>query len=43
MKLMFYKLMYRLTSNKRWVIRFVDEMDKKVLEDMQGWRLENGR
>ena len=35
MKLIFYKLMYRLTNDRRWVIRFVDEMDKKILEDIQ--------
>lgn len=43
MKLMVLKLMYRLTNDRRWVIRFVDEMDKKILEDIQRWRLENGR
>lgn len=41
MKLIFYKLMYRLTNDRRWVIRFVDEMDKQILEDIQGWRNEH--
>lgn len=43
MKLVMYKLMYRLTNDRRWVIRFVDEMDKKILEDIARWRNENGR
>lgn len=38
MKLAMYKLMYRLTSDRRWVIRFVDEMDKKILEDIARFR-----
>ena len=38
MKLMVFKLMYRLTNDRRWVIRYVDEMDKKILEDIQRWR-----
>lgn len=43
MKLMVFKLMYRLTNDRRWVIRFVDEMDKKILEDIYRWRNEHGR
>lgn len=39
MKLMVFKLMYRLTNDRRWVIRFVDEMDKQILEDI--WRFRN--
>lgn len=42
MKLAMYKLMYRLTNDRRWVIRYVDEMDKRILEDIQRWRNENG-
>ena len=38
MKLIIFKLMYRLTNDRRWVIRFVDEMDKQILEDIQRWR-----
>lgn len=34
MKLMVLKLMYRLTNDRKWVIRYVDEMDKKILEDI---------
>lgn len=41
MKLMVFKLMYRLTSNRKWVIRYVNEMDKRILEDIRQWRLEN--
>lgn len=43
MKLMFFKLMYRLTNDRRWVIRFVDEMDKKILEDIRRFRNETNR
>lgn len=43
MKLMVFKLMYRLTSDRKWVIRYVNEMDKRILEDIRQWRLENGR
>lgn len=42
MKLMFFKLMYRLTSDRRWVIRFVDEMDKRILANINDWRYKNG-
>lgn len=42
MKLMVFKLMYRLTNDRKWVIRYVDEMDKRILEDIRQWRLENG-
>lgn len=38
MKLRFFKLMYRLTNDRRWVIRFVDEMDKQILEDIARFR-----
>lgn len=30
-----YKLMYRLTNDRKWVIRYVDEMDKKIKEEIQ--------
>lgn len=42
MKLMVFKLMYRLTNDRKWVIRYVDEMDKRILEGIRQWRLENG-
>jgi len=38
MKLMVFKLMYRLTNDRKWVIRYVDEMDKKILEDIARFR-----
>lgn len=41
MKLTMYKLMYRLTNDRKWVIRYVDEMDKKILEDIRRFRNEN--
>ena len=42
MNLMVFKLMYRLTNDRKWVIRYVNEMDKRILEDIRQWRLENG-
>ena len=42
MKLMVFKLMYRLTNDRYWVIRYVDELDKQILEDIQRWRNEYG-
>lgn len=41
MKLMVFKLMYRLTNDRKWVIRYVDEMDKRILEDIRQWRNKN--
>ena len=38
MKLMVFKVMYRLTNDRKWVIRYVDEMDKKILEDINKFR-----
>ena len=38
MKLMVFKLMYRLTSNRKWVIRYVDEMDKQIREEIKEFR-----
>lgn len=38
MKLAMYKLMYHLTNDRRWVIRYVDKLDKKILEDIARFR-----
>lgn len=38
MKLMVFRLMYRLTNDRKWVIRYVDEMDKRILEDIKEFR-----
>ena len=38
MRLMVFKLMYRLTSNRKWVIRCVDEMDKQIREEIKEFR-----
>lgn len=40
MKLMVFKLMYRLTNDRKWVIRYVDEMDKQIREDIKEFRNE---
>lgn len=38
MKLMVFKLMYRLTNDRKWVIRYVDEMDKQIREEINEFR-----
>ena len=38
MKLMVFKLMYRLTNDRRWLLAYIDEMDKK---NINNWRNEN--
>ena len=38
MKLTIYRLMYRLTSNRKWIIRYIDEMDKQIREDIEKFR-----
>ena len=38
MKLMVFKLMYRLTNDRKWVIRYVDEMDKQIREEIKEFR-----
>lgn len=38
MKLMVFKLMYRLTNDKRWVHLYVDEMNKQILKDIARFR-----
>lgn len=43
MKLAMLKLMYRLTNDRKWLIRYIDEMDKEIYEDIIQWRYENGR
>lgn len=40
MKLMVLKLMYRLTNDRKWVIRYVDEMDKRILAEIKEFRNE---
>lgn len=40
MKLMVFKLMYRLTNDRKWVIRYVDEMDKQIREEIKEFRNE---
>lgn len=43
MKLMVLKLMYRLTNDRKWVIRYVDEMDKRILAEIKEFRNDNRR
>ena len=38
MKLTIYRLMYRLTNNRKWIIRSIDEMDKQIREDIEKFR-----
>ena len=43
MKLMVLKLMYRLTNDRRWLLRYIDALDKQIYNDILQWRKENGR
>ena len=43
MKLVMYKLMYRLTNDRQWLIRYIDELDEQIYNDILQWRKENGR
>ena len=38
MKLTIYRLMYRITNNRKWIIRYIDEMDKQIREEIKGFR-----
>ena len=38
MKLTIYRLMYHLTNNRKWIIRYIDEMDKQIREDIEKFR-----
>ena len=38
MKLTIYRLMYRVTNNREWIIRYIDEMDKQIREDIEKFR-----
>ena len=41
MKLAMYKLMYRLTNDRKWLIRYIDELDNQIYNDIIRWRLEH--
>ena len=38
MKLTIYRLMYRITNDRKWIIRYIDEMDKQIREEIKGFR-----
>ena len=38
MKLTIYRLMYRITNDRKWIIRYIDEMDKQIREDIEKFR-----
>ena len=38
MKLTIYRLMYRITNDRKWIIRYIDEMDKHIREDIEKFR-----
>lgn len=38
MKLIIYRLMYRITNNRKWIVRYIDEMDKQIREDIEKFR-----
>ena len=37
MKLVMYKLMYRLTNDRRWLLRYIDALDEKIYNDILQW------
>lgn len=41
MKLMVFKLMYRLTNDRRWLLRYIDVLDEQIYNDIIRWRLEH--
>lgn len=43
MKLMVFKLMYRLTNDRKWLLRYIDALDEQIYNDILQWRKENGR
>ena len=43
MKLTMYRLMYRLTNDRRWLLRYIDTLNEEIYNDIQRWRNENGR
>lgn len=30
--------MYRITNNRKWIIRYIDEMDKQIREEIKEFR-----
>ena len=42
MKLRVYRLLYKLTNNKRWVRLYVKTLNEQVYNDILQWRKENG-
>ena len=38
MKLTIYRLMYRITNNRKRIIRYIDEMDKQIREEIKEFR-----
>ena len=41
MKLVMYKLMYRLTNDRKWLLRYIDTLDEEIYNDIQRWRNEH--
>ena len=42
LRLRFYKLLWKVTTNRKWLLAFIDEMNKQIKDDIIRWRNENG-
>jgi hypothetical protein len=42
MKLKVYRLLYKLTNNKRWVRLYVKTLNEQALWEIAQWRKEHG-
>lgn len=42
LRLRFYKLLWKVTKNRKWLLAFIDEMNKQIKDDIIRWRNENG-
>lgn len=40
MKLTIFKLLYRITKNRYWIIRYVDELERQIKEEIKEFRNE---
>ena len=36
-----YKLLWKVTNNRRWLVRCIDILNEEIYNDIMGWRLEN--
>lgn len=36
-----YKLLWKVTNNRRWLVRCIDILNEEIYNDIIRWRLEN--